>query len=164
MMKYLLAILMLLTVPATAHDMTHEGIVIDHPIMHPALGNPTMTVGYMRLLNKTDHADRLVAVRSDIADRIEIHTHIMDGEIMRMRRVDGVEVPANGKVAFAPGGYHLMIFGLREKLIVGEEIPVELEFERAGTVTAPFWVEARTAPAPADEMKHDGHDGHGGHH
>lgn len=166
MMKYILALFLLLAAPASAHDMTHEGIMIDHPIMHPQLGNPTMTVGYMRLVNKGGEADRLLAVRAKIADRIELHTHEMDGDIMRMRRVEAVEIPAGGELVFKPGSYHLMIFGLKDRLIVGDEIPVELEFERAGAVTAPFWVESRGEPTP---MKHkNGHKdhskGHMGHH
>ncbi len=174
-MKRIFALFLLLAfpfgAPAVAHDIEHGGIVIDHPIMHPPLGNPSMTVGYMSLLNKGHHDDRLVGVQSDIADRIELHTHKMDGDIMRMRKVDGVDIPAGGKAVFEPGGLHLMIFGLKERLITGDEIEVELEFEQAGKVTAPFWVEPRATPTSKDDRekgkkpgKMDDHSGHMGHH
>lgn len=149
------AFAILIAAPVMAHDIQHGEVVIDHPIMHPPLGRPDMTVGYMRLVNKGDHADRLISASAAIAGKIEIHTNIMDGDVMRMRKLDGVDIPAGAAIAFEPGGYHLMIFGLTEKLITGEEIPVTLEFEKAGKVVTPFWVEPRaTQPAQND---HDNH-------
>jgi len=59
----------------------------------------------------------------------------MEGNVMKMRRVDAVEVPAGQTVAFAPGGLHVMLIGLKEPLITGKTFPLTLNFEQAGAVT-----------------------------
>lgn len=84
-------------------------------------------------------ADRLVEVRSDAAGRTEIHNHVHEDGVMKMRKLDGVDIPAAGKVTFEPRGYHVMLFEPRSELREGAEIPVTLVFEHAGeiTVTAP---------------------------
>ncbi len=53
----------------------------------------------------------LIGASSPVATRVEIHTHTMDGGVMRMRKVDRVELPAGETVRFEPAGYHLMMFG-----------------------------------------------------
>lgn len=80
-------------------------------------------------------ADRLVGVRSDLADRTELHSHIMENNVMKMRQVQGgVEVPMNGSVHFKPGSYHVMFIGLNEALEEGQKVDITLEFEKAGDV------------------------------
>lgn len=80
-------------------------------------------------------ADRLVGVRSDLADRTELHSHIMENNVMKMRQVQGgVEVPMHGSVHFKPGSYHVMFIGLNEALEEGQKVDITLEFEKAGDV------------------------------
>lgn len=87
-------------------------------------------------------ADRLTGAESPAADRIELHTHVHEGGVMMMRRVEGIEVPAGGEAALEPGGDHLMLFGLKAALAPGDAFPLTLIFEKAGRVT----VEVRVAP------------------
>ncbi|WP_417836810.1 copper chaperone PCu(A)C [Thalassospira tepidiphila] len=83
----------------------------------------------------TGTADRIVSVRSDLAERTELHTHIMENNVMKMREVQGgVEVPMHGSVQFKPGSYHVMFIGLNKPLEEGEKIDITLEFEKAGDV------------------------------
>ena len=86
--------------------------------------------------------DRLVGAESPAAERVEIHTHVHEGGVMMMRRVDAIDVPAGGEAALEPGGDHLMLFGLKGKLSPGDTFPLTLLFEKAGPVT----VEVRVAP------------------
>ncbi|MBO6578089.1 MAG: copper chaperone PCu(A)C [Thalassospira sp.] len=80
-------------------------------------------------------ADRIVSVRSDLAERTELHTHIMENNVMKMRQVQGgVDVPMHGSVQFKPGSYHIMFIGLNKPLEEGEKIDITLEFEKAGDV------------------------------
>ncbi len=80
-------------------------------------------------------ADRLVGVRSDLADRTELHSHIMENNVMKMRQVQGgVEVPMHGSVHFKPGSYHVMFIGLNEALEEGQKVDITLEFEKTGDV------------------------------
>ena len=87
-------------------------------------------------------ADRLVGADSPAAERIEIHTHIHEGGVMMMRRVEAIDIPAGGEAALEPGGGHLMLFGLKPGLKTGGSFPLTLLFEKAGRVT----VEMRVAP------------------
>ena len=72
--------------------------------------------------------------------------------VMTMRPVaGGLEIPAGGKVALAPGGYHLMFFGLKRQPKQGEKFSATLTFEKAGTVTVDFAVEGIGATGGTDD-------------
>ena len=98
---------------------------------------------YLRIENRGQAPDRLVSAHSPIADRTEMHTHEMDGGMMSMRRVHSVEVPAQGGVAFEPGGLHLMLLGLKKPLVAGERYPLVLEFEKAGRIEVSVEITSR---------------------
>lgn len=93
-------------------------------------------------------ADRLVAAAADVSDAVELHTHTMEGEVMRMRRVDAIDVPAGGAVKLEPGGFHIMFLGLHEPLKEGERFPLTLTFENAGDMTVEVEVRAAGAMGP----------------
>lgn len=93
---------------------------------------------YFMLHNRGDVADRLISVSSPMTARIELHVHKHDDGVMRMMQVDSIPIPARSRTEVAPGGYHLMLFGLKKKLNMGDELPLTLTFEhgRAISVTA----------------------------
>jgi len=74
-------------------------------------------------------ADRLVAVTSDMVPRIELHASAMQGGTMHMTPLGGVDVPAGGKIAFAPAGNHVMLFGLPSTVQKGSQVPLTLRFQ-----------------------------------
>ncbi len=74
----------------------------------------------------------LVGASSPVAGSVELHEMKMDGEIMRMRELKRLPLPAGRAVALTPSGYHLMLFELKSQLKQGERVPLKLEFERAG--------------------------------
>ncbi len=91
---------------------------------------------FMRLVNDGPEADRLLGGQTDVAAVVEIHETVMEGEVMKMQMLpEGLEIPAGGEVALRPGGYHIMLIGVRDDLEVGERFELDLQFERAGTVT-----------------------------
>jgi periplasmic copper chaperone A len=87
-------------------------------------------------------ADRLIGASSPIASRLEIHNHVKKpGGIMAMQKVEGgLELPAEGQVAFSPGGLHVMVFGLARPLQPGESVPITLMFAQEGKVEVQFEV------------------------
>lgn len=101
----------------------------------PATGEapPVNSAAYVRLTNATDSADALVGVETALADTAEIHSVSMDGGVMRMRAVDSVVVPAGGEAVLEPGGYHVMLIGLREPLEEGATVALTLRL-RSGRV------------------------------
>lgn len=99
------------------------------------IGQGNVTAGYFTIENTSDIQDRLVAVRTSVAAKAEVHTTLMgEGGVMRMRPVDVLDVPAGETVALRPGGDHLMLMGITNPLKEGALILLELEFEQAGKV------------------------------
>ncbi|MCV6574240.1 MAG: copper chaperone PCu(A)C [Cohaesibacter sp.] len=130
----LVASLMALS-PAMAADIMAGDLTISGAFARASAGKAKAGGGFMMIKNKGD-ADRLLSASSNVAARTELHTHIMDGDVMRMREVkDGIPVPAKGEVALKPGSYHVMFMKLHEPLKKGQKFPVELTFEKAGKVT-----------------------------
>ncbi len=93
---------------------------------------------------------RLVAVTSPRAKRIELHEGGMSGNMTTMRPMTGIEVPARGHVAFAPGGNHAMIFGLDPAVASGKRLPLRFRFSDGHSIGVDAQVIAPNAPAPQD--------------
>lgn len=90
---------------------------------------------YVRISNHGQQADALISAASDAADTVELHEVINEGGVMKMRPLAKVAVPANGTVEMKPGGYHIMLLGLRRDLKPGDKIKVTLTFERGGPMS-----------------------------
>ena len=105
--------------------------------------------GYIALTSTA--ADRLVGGSTPMAQRLELHMMAMQGDVMQMRQVDAIDLPAGKKVELKPGGLHLMFIGLKQPLPLGSKVPVTLKFEKAGELKVDFEVMARAA---ADAQKH----------
>lgn len=97
---------------------------------------------FMILENTGDAPDKLVSVTSDVAQTVEIHKTEMQEGIMRMAPVDFIEVPAKGNAELKPGGFHIMLIGLKKDLVPGEQIELTLNFEQAGHITVKAEVRA----------------------
>lgn len=76
--------------------------------------------------------DRLTGASTPVAQQAEFHQMTMDGNIMKMRQVDGVDLPAGKPVTLKPGGYHIMLTGLAKPLREGQTFPLTLDFAKAG--------------------------------
>jgi periplasmic copper chaperone A len=74
---------------------------------------------------------RLVGVSSPLAGVVEIHEMAMDGDVMRMRQIAALDLPAGQRVALRPGGFHVMLMDLKQQLKPGETVPITLVFEGA---------------------------------
>jgi copper(I)-binding protein len=95
---------------------------------------PGVSVGvaYFTLRNDTGRSDRLLAITTPVASKVQVHrTEILDG-IARMREVAVLHVDAGQTVRFEPNGVHLMLMGLKQPLVEGRSFEIELLFEVAG--------------------------------
>ncbi|MDO9708793.1 copper chaperone PCu(A)C [Paracraurococcus lichenis] len=113
-----------------------------------AAGQGGTGAGFMTITNRGAAADRLVGASTPLARTTEIHTHVREGEVMRMRPVPGIDLPPGQSVTLQPGSFHLMLIGLTQLLIPGQTVPVTLRFERAGDVPVELQVEAAGARGP----------------
>jgi hypothetical protein len=91
---------------------------------------------FMVLVNEGREADRLLGGKTDVAQVVEIHETRMEGDVMKMQKLDsGLEIPANGQVELKPGGYHVMLIGLQRDLKPGDTFQLDLQFEKSGKLT-----------------------------
>ncbi|TDF34465.1 copper chaperone PCu(A)C [Alteromonadaceae bacterium M269] len=84
------------------------------------------TAAYLEIKNTGDKDISIVGAESSIVDRIELHAHVMEGEVMSMVKQSEVSVGAGESLYFQPGGYHLMMFGLKRPLSKGESIDIQI--------------------------------------
>ncbi|MEM8759810.1 MAG: copper chaperone PCu(A)C [Pseudomonadota bacterium] len=148
--------------PTMAHDYKAGAMVIDHPWARPTLPNRP-TAGYFGLDNTAGEADRLISASSPAFGRVELHRTTEKDGVMSMEAQDAVDIPAGGTLSFEPGGYHIMLFDAVEPLAEGDRVPMELVFEKAGSVTVELAVEKRgAAHGEADHSNHGGHSGNHG--
>ncbi|MBO6560469.1 MAG: copper chaperone PCu(A)C [Nisaea sp.] len=145
--------------PVCAHEFKAGDIMIDHPWARATPGRAKNGAAFMKLMNMGGTPDRLMDARGDVAERVELHTHIHENGVMKMRPSGPIEVPANGHVMLEPGSYHVMMIGLKAPLVEGESFPVTLVFEKAGEVTVEITVESVGAGAGGMKMNHGA--GHG---
>lgn len=104
--------------------------------------------GYMTIRNRGQDNDQLIAVSSPAAGAVQVHQSLMVSGEAQMREQKALVVPAGGSLVLEPGGYHLMLLDLKAPLIAGQRVPVTLQFERAGAVTAQLLVGKAGAPGP----------------
>ena len=88
---------------------------------------------FLTIVN-TGPAEHLTGVASSVAGKVELHESIDDKGVMKMRPISDLAIPAGKTVTLAPGGYHVMLIGLKQALTAGEHAPVTLTFEKAGKV------------------------------
>lgn len=150
-----LALTLVLATPALAHDGVH---VID-PYARVSTMMSNSGAAFMVIENHSATDDRLISAQSDVAEKVELHTHKDDGNgVMKMMEVtEGFVIPANGTHALARGGDHVMFLGLKQPLAHGDIVSVTLTFERAGDVVVEIPVDLERKPdhgGGQGQMKH----------
>ncbi|GAB4555054.1 MAG: hypothetical protein Tsb007_11700 [Rhizobacter sp.] len=145
-----LATLGLASLAAHAHSFKLGAIEIGHPYARATAPGQPSGGGYLSLSNAGAN-DRLLSASAEVSKAVELHTMTMEGDVMRMRQVDAIELPAGKKVELKPGALHIMFIGLKAPLKQGDKFPLKLRFEKAGEVTVEVNVEA------ASTASHDKH-------
>jgi|ERR1700733_1902145 copper(I)-binding protein len=145
----LAALCAVLAHPAFALDYKLGAIEIGQPWTRATPATAESGGGYLVLKNTGATPERLIAVKSPAAAKVEIHEMKMDGNIMRMREVEkGIEIPPGATVELKPGGFHVMFMGLKTPFAKDTKVPLTLVFEKAGSVDVELAVEAMGAQAP----------------
>jgi copper(I)-binding protein len=146
-MKRLLLLLLFVSTPALAQ------IQIEKPWARATAPGAAVGGGYMTVRN-AGAADKLVAASSPAAAKVELHVHVNDNGVMRMREVPGYDIPAKGSFELKPGGAHLMFMNLKAPLKEGTKVPVTLKFEKAGEVKTEFDIGGLGGSAAPMQHKH----------
>lgn len=123
---------------AWAGHVTAGALTVQDVWARPSIGNAPNGVVYLKILNKGDKSERLVGASANVAKHVGLHATVMEDGIMKMRNAaKGIAVPAKGAVELKSGGFHVMLMGLTQKLIPGENFDLTLTFERQGDVKIP---------------------------
>jgi len=120
--------------PTVGNEFQAGMLVIRNVWTRPATKADGLSAVYMVIENTGDQPDRLLHAHCDVAGTVELHETKMEGGVMKMQPVDGIDIPAKGTVELKPGGLHIMLIGLTRDLNPGDEIGLELHFDKAGHV------------------------------
>jgi periplasmic copper chaperone A len=115
-------------------------LTIVEPWSRATPGGARVGVGYLMIENRGAAPDRLLRAESDVSASAEVHETVTEAGVARMKPVDAVVIAPNGRLEFKPGGYHLMLSGLKRPLKEGERFAAALVFEKAGRVAVTFAV------------------------
>ncbi|MFM8555384.1 MAG: copper uptake system-associated protein [Betaproteobacteria bacterium] len=149
------------TITAHAHSFGIGQLKIEHPYAPPSRHPTVAGVFFKGIVNQGKEADELIAASSPAAQTVELHQMLMQGDVMKMRAVSTIALPANSSVSFKhgqPDTFHLMLIGLKQPLKDGDRFPVTLKFKRAGEVEVMVWVQS--LKADTGSHAHDSHSAH----
>lgn len=150
--------LALLSLPTLAQ----AEVTVTDPWVRATVPGQQATGAFMVL--HSDQAARLLGASSSLTKQVEMHEMAMENDMMRMRQVEQIELPAGKAVELKPGGYHLMLLGLDKQVEAGGTVDITLQFENAAgqkeevKVSAP--VRALNSKPGAQDMHHGGHASH----
>lgn len=113
---------------ATAEQEAQK-ISVSNPYAREVPPNAMASASFMMLKNSSDKDIYLIEADSTVAKTVQLHTHVNDNGVMRMRQVPNIKIPAHGMTKLQPGGYHIMLIGLKQPLVSGHQIQVTLTFK-----------------------------------
>ena len=136
---------------STSSQKDHK-VEVSSAVINPPFNGRTTSAGFMTLQNKGANT-RLVSASSPISPRVEIHTHLKEDGIMKMRRVEGIDIAAGETITLKPGSYHLMMFDtvLADDMV---EAPLTLTYSDGTDVTMIVPIEGRSEQMDHSKMDH----------
>lgn len=139
---------------AAIADSAAERISIGDPYVRAVPEGQKNSAVFMVLTNQGGEDHALVDARSTAAHVVELHTHVNEDGMMKMRRIDRIELASGSTTNLEPGGLHVMLIGLEQTIDEGDEVTVSLVFQDGSTieVAAP----ARKFPTTMPSNSHDG--------
>jgi len=129
MMRNLLAPMGLVLGLFAAQAMADSAISVDKAYARAVPPTAANSAAFMVIHNQGDADRAVVAAASDVSEVTELHDHINDNGVMRMRQVAQIPVPAGGSVELKPGSLHVMLIGLKKPLAEGDQVNVTLIFD-----------------------------------
>ena len=140
---------------ANADDYKAGDLLVSNPWSQELPPNAPTVAAYFVIHNTGATPDRLLSVETTVADKAELHEHVMQGDLMKMQQVPSVAVPAKGDLTFAPMAYHVMLLRLKDRSLLadGKQFPLTLTFEKAGKVDVEVSVQ-KAPPTAGHEHMH----------
>ena len=143
MRRYLILSLLLVSVVAALSGCAAKSVTASDTFSYACAAGGDCGV-FITLTNSNSQADTLVAAKTDVAARVELHTVVGDMKSgMKMQQVENIPVPASGSVELKPGSLHVMLFGLNKELKAGDTFPLTLRYEKGGEHTVQVQVKTK---------------------
>lgn len=134
-------------------------IVVGDPWVRATVAQQTGTGAFMKLTSDKDTA--LVAAESNVAEHVEVHEMALEDNVMKMRQISALPLPAGETVELKPGGYHIMFINLHQQVRDGDQVPITLIFEDQGGQRSTMEILAPVKPLAAGAAGHGSNAGHG---
>lgn len=132
-----------------------DGIMVNDPYVRAVPPGQPNSASFMALHNTGKQGSALISASSPAAEVVELHTHTMEEGMMRMRKVEKIDLPAGELVKLQPGGLHVMLIGLKQKLVPDEKVSLTLMFEDGSSLKVDAPVRKLMM-----QMKQSGEEGH----
>ncbi|WP_305462493.1 copper chaperone PCu(A)C [Photobacterium leiognathi] len=157
---FIFVVLAFFVTPVLAEHHPKQDIELIMPWSKEVPPTSTVTAAFVTIMNHTSADDELLSASSPIAKKTELHEHLHQDGMMKMRQVSAISIPANSETLLKPGGLHVMFFDLTQVPKVGDTFPMALTFKHAGKMSVNVKVEPATFQAPTStetEKKHMHH-------
>jgi hypothetical protein len=135
-----------------------DGATVERAWSRPTPGGASVGAVYLEIFGDEKNTDRLIGVSSPVAGRAEFHTHKEIDGVMKMRKLDSIEIAPGTSHLLQPGGDHIMLFDLKEPLKQGTDVELTLTFEKAGDVKVTAKVLSKDAKGPGEASNNAGSD------
>lgn len=139
---------LLAALPVVAHGFTAGDLTVRHPWARATAPGAKVGAVYFEMRNAGKTPDRVIGASSPVAQRVEMHVQLRDGDVLRMREVSAFEIPARQRLTLSLGGSHLMLVGLAKPLAAGERFPLTLRLEKAGELKLEVEVQVADSRKP----------------
>ncbi len=138
-MKLISSVLLVLLVVSQNLMAAGNGVNIIDPYVRSVPPGQTVSAAFLQLKNTTSEVRTVINATSPVSKVVELHSHVHEEGMMKMRRIDSIAIPANGMTVLKPGGLHIMLIGLHKPLKLDQKVSLTLEFKDGSsqTVEAP---------------------------
>jgi periplasmic copper chaperone A len=142
----------LLSLTTAAAAQTQAAPKVEAAWARPTVNGQAGGGGFLKITGTTQ-PDRLLSISAKVSKAVELHSMEMEGNIMRMRQIDAIDIPAGKTIELKPGGLHVMFVGLTQTLKNGATIPLTLKFEKGGEVKVDMKVMNPAGVAAMQDMQ-----------
>lgn len=123
-----------------------DSVKIENPYARAVPPGQANSGAFMTFVNTGDVDHSVKSAASPVADKVELHTHTNNNGVMEMRQVPQIDVPAKGRTELKPGGFHIMLLGLKQPLTAGETADITVTFEDGSSTTVKAPIQDITPP------------------
>jgi len=147
-------------IAGSVSEKENSTILIEQAYVRATIPGTSISSSYMEIENKGKNTVTLLSVSSDVSPRIEIHQHTMLDGMMRMRKVDSIDIKPNERVKLQPSGLHLMIFDVKNPLKEQDDIELVLNFSNNKSIAMQVPVYSPVQEKAAQKVSSEMHEHH----